>query len=78
MVVKKIRHKDGSVRLVLTGMSEGDMKHIYIRTSLSNSAIETAMAGGYGDKKLPKSDFGCAFAGIFEDLWTPKLKPLGE
>jgi len=69
--VTKIEHADGSTRLILNDVSEDDMKHLYIRTSLIDSAIETAMADGFGDKKLPKSDFGCAFAGVFEGLWTP-------
>lgn len=77
MKVTKITNVDSSISLRLDDVSNDDLKHLYIRTSLSNSAINEATmteyqgehVSGFDGKKVPEPEFGCEFCGIFDGVW---------
>ena len=69
MKASKIIEDDGTTTWLLEGLTKDDERHLYIRSALVNSDIVKAMGDGFGDKKLPDTDFGCCMSGLFTDTW---------
>ena len=77
MKVTRTENLDGTSQIILNEVTNDDLKHLYIRTSLSNSAINEATmttykgerVSGYDGKLVPDPEFGCEFAHIFNGVW---------
>ena len=77
MKVTKTKNLDGTSQVILNEVTDYDLKHLYIRTSLSNSAINKAtmteyngeIVSGFNGKTVPEPEFGCEFAHIFKGVW---------
>jgi len=55
--------------IIVIGATKEDLRHLYLRTSLSNNDLTKAIGEGFGDKKVPDTSFGCAFKHIFNGIW---------
>ncbi len=63
--------------IVLSDVSNDDLKQLYIRTSLTNSAVNEATmidyrgerVSGFDGKKVPDTAFGCEFSCLFDGIW---------
>ena len=72
MKVSRIKNPDGTSCVILNEVSNDDLKQLYVRVSLINDHIVTAMGEGFRGKKLPEQSFGCEFSHIFGGVWDAR------